>query len=653
MHRPYPSLRLRTSVTILLVAVILVTLAIVGAGILAVMVPRVEAENKAVVHQAAGEIASRVTGFLANLEARVVLAGALSPGRSPAALTDLLDLARGPSLSAIYLVDAEGRLVAASIAGSSAVRTAELSGIDLSAYPLFQAAMRRQIPLWSDKNISAVTGSVTLGLAAPIPDGRGVVIAELPLEALLAITRIVGGTGSLDYWIVDSKGEVVVDTGAGAAERMNVAREPIVAAGFEKRPLPETLRHAGTTYLASAAYAPALGWLFVGRIPTGLANPELRKIVTIVLAVFGGSVLVGILLAPLWAQSVSRPIRAVAESASRIASGAPPQAWPRSSIKELNRLSADLEIMANATARREEELRNLNEELESRVGRRTAELLRSNRELSQALATVEQAKDELIDSEKLAALGRMVAGIAHELNTPLGNGRLAITSLSDRLARFENGLSEGLRRTELDAFVETVRSSSRIAGQNLARAAALVGSFKQVAADRTASRRRKFQLNEIVDEVLLTISPSMKHRPISLKIDVPAYLWLDSYPGDLGQALTNLIENCITHAFKGREQGSIAIEAEPAEPNHIVIRLRDDGIGMAPEVARRAFDPFFTTALGQGGTGLGLFITHNAVTNVLAGSIALTSRPGEGSLFELRLPRIAPLPEPPETAIAG
>ncbi len=365
---------------------------------------------------------------------------------------------------------------------------------------------------------------------------------------------------------------------------------------------------------------------------------------SIVLAGFVGSALVGLLLAPLWAQGIVRPLQGVATRANQIARGERPTVWPTGSIAELNRLSSDLETMADAIAGREEELRRLNEELEDRVANRTGELNRSNQDLSAALEIVKKAKDELIQSERLAALGRLVSGVAHELNTPLGNGRMAITGLGDRLARFEAGLGDGLRRTELDGFVEAVRTGTRIADSNLKRASDLIGSFKQVAADRAGSRRRRFRMREVVDEVLLTLSPTLARRPIAIRVDVPDDLLMDSYPGELGQALTNLVENAALHAFIDRDGGTVFIGAEMAPSGHALIRLRDDGVGMVPAVARRAFDPFFTTTLGTGGTGLGLFIAHNAVANVLGGSVSLQTAPGEGATFELLVPLVAPSP---------
>lgn len=639
------SLKLRTSVILLLVSTILVTLAIVGSGILAVTIGRIHDESRLRVADAAADVASRVEAFLANVQARVELTGTAYRTAPPAALRALLDSARRPPLTAIYVIAGDGKLLAASIAGVSEERTRELAGIDLAGYPYFRAAIDSGETLWSDKHLSAVTGTVTVGLAAPIGNGDGVVIAELPLESVLDISRIADDSDRLDHWVIDRRGEIVADTGPVSAGRRNLYSHPLVAAARTGAMMtPSSASFGDTTYHVAAAVSRPLGWLFVSRMPAGLSNPDIREVVTIVLLGFFSSALVGLLLAPLWAQGIVRPLQAVAKRANQIARGERPAAWPTGSIVEFNRLSSDLGTMADAIAAREEDLRRLNDELEDRVVRRTDELNRSNEELSTALAIVRQAKDELIQSERLAALGRLVSGIAHELNTPLGNGRMAITTLGERLIRFEAALGDGLRRTELDDFVGSVRTSTLIADSNLKRASELIGSFKRVAADRAGSRRRRFQLREVVDEVLLTLSPTLAGQPIEIRVEVPDDLLMESYPGELGQAFTNILENAVLHAFPGRERGTVMIAAVADSPARVRIRLSDDGVGLSPEVARRAFDPFFTTKMGRGGTGLGLFIAHNAVTNVLGGTLGLSTEVGMGATFELLVPTVAPSP---------
>ncbi|NQV98642.1 MAG: histidine kinase [Rhodospirillales bacterium] len=636
-----PEVQLRTSVILLLAGTLLATFVMVGSGILTVMVYHISGQNQAHVSRTATDMSARIESFLSEVESRVVLIAKLYRHLPDEELTAILESARMPSLDAIYSINSAGKLAALSIANMSDARRKELLGIDLSGYRAFLGlAENRQGLQWSDKHTSAVTGIVTVGLAVPIDDGARLIIAELPLDTLLKISDISREADSLEYWIIDSRGEIVADTNPTEFGATNLYNLPIVRAGFSGTPLPETMSFGGTTYHVSASYSKALGWLIVSRIPARLQNPRLREVVTVVLVTVIGSILVGLFLAPLWAQGIVRPIRETALRAHQIANGTMLKIWPRGGIVELNQLSSDLQAMSDAIIHREEDLRQLNEDLENRVVKRTNELTRSNRKLEKALSTVELAKDELIQSEKLAALGRLVAGMAHELNTPVGNGRMAVSTLALKLEHFKTSLEDGLRRSELTAFLNAVETGSKIAEQNLIRAGDLVRGFKEVAADQTAARRRKFDLKKVVDENLLTLSPMLKPLAIKIEIEIPDDLLFDSYPGELGQALTNLIVNAATHAFD-KQTGTITISAALSGPGYAIIRVQDDGVGMAKTVVKRAFDPFFTTAMGQGGTGLGLFITFNAITNVLGGTITLHSEPGEGALFTIRIPLVA------------
>lgn len=650
-------LTLRTSVILMLFSTVLVTLVVVGSGILAVVLPRVTVENEQEVERAAQEVAARIELVLRELETRLTVVGQLHGLLSQEVLELDLGLGLKPLLNAIYIVDGNGRVVAVSVEDATRSQTRELIGIDLSAYPVYRQAMNSDGAFWSDKHISAVTGRVTLGLAVPLPNGQGVTIAELPLDNLLQISRITRVHRSLNYWIIDSQGEIVSDTQVSRLGKINVGHLPIIKAGLARRPTPHRMIFDGKTYHAAAAYSDILGWLFVAKVPAGLMNPRVREIVLIILSAILGSALVGLLVAPLWSRWITRPLFQVTERAHRIASGRQPDSWPRSWISEIEVLSSDLARMAAAIAHREDDLRRLNDELEARVARRTAELNETNAELTDAMAVVRRAQDELIQSEKLAALGRLVAGLAHEMNTPIGNSRLATTTLGEKLTAFETALSDGLRRTQLDRFVAGVRATVEIVELNLVRVGDLVGSLRQVAADRTTSRRRRFRLKEVIDEVLITLSPTLERHParVEVVLRVDEELALDSYPGELGQVLSNLIENCLNHAFRDRAAGRIEIEAR-ADVNVsglLVMRLQDNGSGMTADVARRAFDPFFTMALGQGGTGLGLYIVYNAVTNVLAGTITLASTPGRGSTFELHLPTVPPIGEADRIPLGG
>jgi PAS domain S-box-containing protein len=292
----------------------------------------------------------------------------------------------------------------------------------------------------------------------------------------------------------------------------------------------------------------------------------------------------------------------------------------------------------------QEQIEELNSQLELRVADRTAELQNANEELSHTLKTLKIAKDQLVQSEKLAALGALVAGVAHELNTPIGNGLTVASSLEDRVKKFSVMLETGIKRSELQTFVNDTRLAAEILERNLARAGALVADFKQVAVDQTSSQRRKFALHAFVSEVLTTLSPAIRKSGCDIQKEISPHLALNSYPGPLGQVLTNLINNAMVHGFFAEQTGVITVSAQAVENGLLEISVRDTGRGIKSQDLNRVFEPFFTTRLGQGGSGLGLHIVHNIVTGILGGTIEVQSLPGQGSTFTLTVPVNAPEP---------
>lgn len=292
----------------------------------------------------------------------------------------------------------------------------------------------------------------------------------------------------------------------------------------------------------------------------------------------------------------------------------------------------------------EEEIRQLNTQLEQRVADRTAELSLANAELARNLETLTCTQQQLVQAEKLAALGKLVAGIAHELNTPIGNGLMAISTMSDHAEQLKAGLRSGLKRSMLEDYVAAVDQGHQIVLRNLTRAAELITGFKQVAVDQSTAQRRQFELAALVDEIMLTLRPSLKRTPYLITSSCPPGLKLDSYPGPLGQVLTNLINNAVIHGFDERAHGSVEIRCETLPGDQLRLIVSDDGQGIPEKALASVFDPFFTTRMGRGGTGLGLHISHSLVTHVLGGSIRVESRVGEGTQVIIELPRMAPAP---------
>ncbi len=295
----------------------------------------------------------------------------------------------------------------------------------------------------------------------------------------------------------------------------------------------------------------------------------------------------------------------------------------------------------------EQAIRDINQQLEERVQRRTLKLEQANAELAQALETLHRAQDELVRSEKMAALGVLVAGVAHELNTPIGNSLTVATTLEHRLQEFEGQIKVGLRRSDLDHCMADAQFATEVLVRNLMRAGDLVRSFKQVAVDRASSQRRQFNLQDIVSEIVITLSPVISRSGCEVQMDIASGLELDSYPGPLGQVLDNLINNAMTHAFVDGQRGRIEVHAHDLNADEVQIEVRDNGVGISADNLKRVFDPFFTTRLGQGGSGLGLHIVHNIVTEVLGGHVDVSSQPGAGTVFTLRVPLRAPVSAQP------
>jgi PAS domain S-box-containing protein len=273
--------------------------------------------------------------------------------------------------------------------------------------------------------------------------------------------------------------------------------------------------------------------------------------------------------------------------------------------------------------------------------KRSEQEMRRARETAEAtLEHLRETQASLIEAEKLAALGRLVAGVAHEINTPVGISLTVASSLQRRYEAFATEIGRGdIRRSTLNEFLDVVRDASVQLVANLNRASELVQSFKQVAADRSRLERRRFEVGELTEQVLVSLRPELRKRGLTLDLVCEPGLSMNSLPGPYGLVLSNLVLNSITHAFPDGKQGNIGCKARSFGNDAIEIVLSDDGCGMSPQIRRQAFDPFFTTRRHEGATGLGLHIVHSMVVDRLEGQLALTSEPGAGTTVRLILPR--------------
>jgi signal transduction histidine kinase len=255
------------------------------------------------------------------------------------------------------------------------------------------------------------------------------------------------------------------------------------------------------------------------------------------------------------------------------------------------------------------------------------------------------AATRLEQVERLAGLGGLVAGVAHEINTPVGVSLTCATTLNEASKEIQKKMREGaIRKQDMTQYIDQALECSELITSNAYRAANLIQSFKQIAVDQTSEARRSFFIKAYIEEILTSLHPKLKRTAIDIAVHCPSDLRMDSYPGAFAQVLTNLIMNASLHAFEQGQSGQVNIRVSKTGQHGDTLQLvfADNGCGILPEHQSKVFDPFFTTKRGSGGTGLGLNIVHNIVVKILGGSITLSSHVGEGSEFILQLPVAAP-----------
>ena len=777
-------LSLRNSLISLLVIASMLTFAIVGGLILLLRLPQIETNSRMQL-QERSEHASRLLGyFMSGVEAQLMPLLALAKENDyqqhPESLQSYLDAmaGKGDVFDAVFVVSQRGDVLAVGKPLGSRAANRDLRGADFSGNRLFRYAAQSNPaawqPIWSDNYLSLLSGKNTVGVAYRV--GRLIIIGEASIERVLGmLTQATRNTYST-ITVIDNSGQWLASSQPDDPhQHHNFSGHTIFQAAQTAKTLPPYLELAGHRHLVGATRSEKLNWIILSTSPAGFDNIHYRTTVLLVGLGFLGSIIISLLLAPLWASRMARPLSALIDRAHLVTTGDYASSWPKDlPVAELNQLSNDLadmvavinqreaallrteerlratlnnapsvsiqwydgqgnivfwntasermygysaqEVVGVSVANRhfmyhdqqqvnallellqdvhqsgkpfgpaefclrhkqghdiyvlatlfpipsdeghplvvcmdvditeqrnaEQALRELNSLLEQKVQERTEALSQSNSELEATIDHLKATQAQLVQSEKIAALGNLVAGVAHELNTPIGNGLMAVSTLGERLTEFQQAQQNGLRRSDLENFLKTVNNAGEIACRNLQRAAELVSSFKQVAVDQTSAQRREFVLSEVVREIVLTLEPSLKRTPFHIESDLPPAIRLDSYPGALGQVLTNLINNAVLHGFHGRDHGTIHIQAslEP-ELQRVRLSVSDNGNGISAEHRKRIFDPFFTTKMGQGGTGLGLHICHNAVQHILGGQIYVESEVGHFTRFIVILPLNAP-----------
>ncbi|UXD86752.1 sensor histidine kinase [Thalassolituus hydrocarboniclasticus] len=310
-------------------------------------------------------------------------------------------------------------------------------------------------------------------------------------------------------------------------------------------------------------------------------------------------------------------------------------------VDQFTRRLSDSNSKLQAEQQRAEEL---NATLESKVEERTRELEQKNAEANESLRKLKLTQQQLVNLEKHAALGEVVAGLAHEINTPLGISVTAVSALEDQLQEVAQLFrSNQLHKAEFDDFIQFAEEGVQITADNLRRAADLIARFKQVAVDQSSEQRREFELGDYLQSIVVSLRPNYKYRPIDVRVECPQRIFISGYPGAVAQIFTNLMMNSLTHAFddSSSERGQIHIEAQQRD-QLVEITFSDNGKGMDEHTLSHLFDPFFTTKRNQGGSGIGAYIIQDLVSHQLHGSLEVSSAPGQGTRFVIRFPLTRP-----------
>lgn len=547
-----------------------------------------------------------------------------------------------------YLLDGGGRVVAVATGQLGGTtnnnRLDDRMGLDLSQSEVFRSRDKAYLRI-SPIFLSAITDQPMVAVTGPTLGGA-LLVMEISLSRLSQDKSSSRQPGGIQVLIVDNGGLIIADQYGHKSQQSSMLPVDVLHSlqGGDNAvfTLDDTRWFASSSPIAIGT----LDWRVIVMRPASAVYGPITNIVLLTVATTAILLLITLLVLVVFVRRIGRATEALGQNARVLESGEVPE-YQDLAARELIEVDASLRSMAHTLTQREAALKRSNEELEKRVMDRTRHLQAANAELERTLNQLETTQSELVQAGKMAALGSMVAGVAHELNTPMGNARLTATSMLARAQQLRQVVQSGqVSRSDLNQRALAFEEGAELIDRSLERASEIVQAFKQVAVDQTSNRRRTFSLQDLLHENQLLLSPRLNKANITVTTTPVDKLELDSYPGDLGQVITNLMENAMVHGYAGLSSGVIEIDISTPRTGWVSIRVRDFGHGIPKASLDKVFDPFFTTRLGQGGSGLGLSIVYTMVTRTLGGSIRVQSELGQGSCFTVDIPLHAPEQEP-------
>jgi methyl-accepting chemotaxis protein len=383
----------------------------------------------------------------------------------------------------------------------------------------------------------------------------------------------------------------------------------------------------GEDRILFAEAVPATDWLIVLDVPVKEYTSSLNKMLMVAFGTTLGFVILIIIMVIIFLKRLN------SVNISLLSSNEELEKKVALRTQELTATNEELIAMNEEIVKTNDQL---NAEIDSR-NQLQQEVQEKNSELSMAMENLKSTQSYLIQSEKMASLGVLVAGIAHEINTPIGVSITAASHFTELSKDLKHEFKVGfLDNQTIEEYLEDMVEVSTIIQSNLKRASSLIQSFKQVSADQSSEEQRTFNVKSYIGEVIFSLQPKLKKTKIQIEVICADHIDINSFPGEFSQILTNLIINSLTHAFNRDSEGKIVISAEK-EDDWLFLQYSDNGNGINGEILPKIFDPFFTTNRSKGGTGLGLYILYTLITQKFGGTINCESTPEKGTKFMIKL----------------
>lgn len=511
-------------------------------------------------------------------------------------------------------------------------------GFDYSLESTFINIKNGEDEFWSDTYIDSESEKVAVDYAVKLKDK--VLVGTILLEEFRKFADVIKYSDDILIGVTDKTGVYIFHTDYRNVEQRITDENVNVRTLIFEKVFIDKKEYYGT--IVSSDY---LDWSVILYLPVEQIDSELNKFIAVLVVLIAISIFLVLLLGNTITSRIIKNLNNLIGVTNKIGRGNYEIEDSEVNYKEFVEIMVNFDSMTSEISHREnlimkqkDDINALNEELEERVEERTNELKNANSMLESMIIELNETQEQLIEREKLASLGNLVAGVSHELNTPIGVILTSITYISDESKKLKNKiLNSALKKSELVEFLDTLSESEKIMMYNINRTSDLISSFKLISTDNSVNDFRDFNVEEYISNIITSLEPQLKKSDIDVELKVlDDGISLFTNPSYLYHVVTNIILNTIIHAYT--DGGKVLVKIED-DNNNVKISVQDFGIGISEDDIKRIFEPFFTTKRGLGGSGLGLNIAYNTVVQNLKGSISCASKLGQGTSFIITIPK--------------